>query len=133
MSELALARAVGALAGMTVQELPVGFALMKGERMAMHVFCVLTQKLELPSVPYVVMERLRSSAVSGLQARAVFASPQGVFVKKVGPAQMDGWIGLEGGQMVVSFGSLKVGDKIFNEEAEPLSQLPINPSPEWFQ
>lgn len=131
MSERDVAQAVASLAGLTVAEVPIGFALSRGPRVVMQVFCVLMPKLELPSVPLCIVQHLRDSAAAGLEARVVFASPEGVFVKKVGPGSIDGWIGLERGQMRVYFGSVTVGGKVFNEEAEPLRQVAPSKK-EWF-
>ena len=131
MIEREVAQTVASLAGLSVGELPIGFALMKDKRVVMHVVCVMLPYLDIPSIPLHIVNHLRNSAVSGLEARVVFACPQGVFVKKIGPGKVDGWIGMEGERMEVYFGSLQVGDKVFNEEAEPLRQVAPSKK-EWF-
>lgn len=131
MSEREVAQAVASLAGLTVSDLPIGFALSKGERVVMHVYSVIQPTVDVPSVPLHIVQHLRNSVAAGLEARVVFANPQGVFVKKVGLGPIDGWIGLHEGLMQVFYGSLVVGGKVFNEEAEPLKQVAPSKK-EWF-
>lgn len=131
--ELQVAQAMAEMAGMTVKDLPIGFAFMREERAVMHVFVVVSPKNARPMLPLDIVIRLRNSALAGMEVRAVFAMPKGVFVKKITEGPIDGWTGVENNQLAVWFGKQHSGGKVFNEEAEPLKQLPLKTIPEWFQ
>ena len=130
--EREIADVVGQVAGMTVKELPIGFALMRGDRVLMHIHCVLMPELDIPGCPLHVVQHLRMSAAAGLQARVVFAMPQGVMVKKITEGPIDGWVSLKGQWLQVEFGAWTVGGKTFDEERNPLTQIAASKK-EWFE
>ena len=86
------------------------------------------------------IQALRECAASGLEARMVFATPAGIFVKKIGPEGIDGWIGMGGRadrghsemEPCVYFGNLTVGGMLIKEEKEPMVKI-AESKPEWFQ
>lgn len=86
------------------------------------------------------VQALREYAVSGLQARVIFATPRGVYAKRIGPEGIDGWIGLGGRtdrgdeqdtEPVVFFGDLKIGGQVVRAEKEPMQRL-FDSDPAWF-
>lgn len=87
--------------GMKAVKLPqfqdIDFALMKGD----VVWGVVEVKGRRKHYPQMFLslhkvQALRNYAAAGLQARVIFATPQGVFAKKIGPLEIDGWIGIGG-------------------------------------
>ncbi len=86
--------------GMKAVKLPkfdVDFVLMKGE----VVWGVAEVKGRMKHYPQMFVglekiQKLRQYACTGLQARMIFATPEGIFAKKIGPAEVDGWIGVGG-------------------------------------
>ena len=132
--------------GMKAVKLPqfqdIDFALMRGE----VVWGVVEVKARGRHYPQMFLslhkvQALRQYAAAGLQARVIFATPSGVFAKKVGPGEIDGWIGVGGRkdrndpldtEMVVHFGDLVVGDKTMREEKDPMTKL-ADSDPRWFQ
>lgn len=86
------------------------------------------------------VEALRNVAACGLQARVIFATPKGIYAKKIHQGFIDGWIG-QGGrkdrgdpkdiQLVVYFGDWVVGGKVLKAEVEPMTRI-CDSLPEWF-
>lgn len=137
--------AVASLAGLTVQKLrpnDLDFALLRGKQVKMVCEVKIRHKhYDQMFISLDKVQALRDKAAMGLEARVVFATPAGIFVKKIGPGSIDGWIGFAGRtdrgdqfdqELMVHFGQLEINGKYFPEEVEPLKQ--IAPSkPEWFQ
>jgi len=80
---------------------------------------------------------LRDYAATGLQARVIFATPEGVYAKIVGPLHIDGWIGIGGRkdrndgmdqEMVVYFDT----DEAKSKELWPMKRL-MDSKQEWFR
>ena len=111
----------------------VDFALMKGDA----VWGVIEVKVRNKLYPQMMLslhkvQSLRDYAALGLEARVVYATPEGIYVKKVGPERIDGWIGFGGRtdrgdeadqELMVFFGG--------REEQEPIKRVAAS-RPEWF-
>lgn len=132
MIEREIAQVVANVARLTLAELPIGWGLMKDKRVVMHIFTKVMPKLDLPTLPFHTVNALRDSAAAGLEARAVFASPEGIFVQKIGHPVIDGWIGIENNQLSVTFGQIKTGNRFYPEAVEPM-QMIAQSRKEWFQ
>ena len=87
------------------------------------------------------VQKLREFAASGIEVRAVFATPEGVYVKKIGPEGVDGWIGIGGRadrgdpadrEPVVYFSPFIVGGVVYKEEKEPMVRV-ADSDPRWFE
>jgi hypothetical protein len=114
----------------------VDFALLRGEQ----VWGVVEIKCRGKHYPEMFLslkkcQALRDYAASGLQSRVIFATPEGVYSKKIGPLVLDGWIGIGGRkdrndpkdvEMVCFF---SVNGK---EESEPMKRVCDSDS-RWFQ
>lgn len=123
--------------GMKAVKLPqfrdIDFALVRGE----VVWGVAEVKCRNKHYPQMFLslhkvQALRNYAAAGLQARVIFATPQGVFTKKIGPLEIDGWIGIGGRtdrgdnkdqELLVYFGDLVQNGKTYKEEQEPMQRL----------
>lgn len=131
--------------GMKAVKLPqfqdIDFALMKGE----VVWGVVEVKARGRHYPQMFLslhkvQALRQYAAAGLQARVIFATPKGIFAKKIGPLEIDGWIGIGGRtdrgdakdqELMVHFGDLVLGDKVMREEKEPMTRI-CDSDERWF-
>ena len=131
--------------GMKAVKLPqfqdIDFALMKGQ----VVWGVVEVKARGRHYPQMFLslakcQALRNYAAAGLQARVIFATPKGIFAKKIGPLEIDGWIGIGGRkdrndpsdiEMVAHFGDLVLGDKVMREEKEPMTKI-CDSDERWF-
>jgi hypothetical protein len=132
--------------GMKAVKLPqfqdIDFALMKGD----VVWGVVEVKGRRKHYPQMFLslhkvQALRQYACAGLQARVIFATPQGIYAKKIKEGPIDGWIGIGGRkdrgdaidtEMMVFFGDLVVGDKTLKEEQDPMTKI-CDSDPRWFQ
>lgn len=84
---------------------------------------------------------LRELAYDGVKAGVAFATPKGIYLKRIEPGPLDGWIGVGGRtdradpqdiEQVVYFGDWVVNGVTMFEEAQPMVRL-CNSNPEWFQ
>ena len=132
--------------GMTAVKLPkfqdIDFALMRGD-VVWGVVEVKARGKHYPSMflSLAKCQALRNYAAAGLQARVIFATPQGVFSKKIGPLEIDGWVGIGGRrdrgddkdtELMCFFGDLVQNGKTYREEKEPMQRL-CDSDPRWFQ
>lgn len=117
----------------------VDYALTKGGSVRM-VCDVQVQDKRQPQMAISLekVRKLRGYAERGLQARIIFATPEGIFAKKIEDGPIDGWIGLsgrydeeQGSEMAVYFGPLVVSGKVMDEEKNPLQRL-CDSDPSWF-
>ena len=120
----------------------VDFALMRGP--AVKMLCeVKVRDRHYPQM-FLSLEKVQAlrnyAAATGIAARVIFATPKGIFAKKIGPLEIDGWVGLGGRtdrgdpddvEMVVYFGPLVVGGKVYREEVEPMTRI-ADSRREWF-
>jgi len=144
--ERAVMDVLAAPGGFTVEKLekygPADFALLKNGHVRM-VCEVKKRNKHYPQmfVSLAKVQALRDYAAIGIQARVIFATPDGVFSKEIGPGEIDGWIGVGGRsdrgdpkdrEMVVFFGDFVVGDKVYKEEKLPM-KLVADSNPSWFE
>lgn len=127
--------------GMKAVKLPkfkdIDFALMKGD-VVWGVVEVKARGKHYPSM-FLSLDKcqaLRNYAAAGLQARVIWATPQGLFVKKIGPLEIDGWIGIGGrtdrnDPLDMEFVAHFYTPGQQTEEAEPMTRL-CDSKPEWF-
>lgn len=131
---------------MTVQKLAdksqIDFALMKGD----VVWGVAEVKVRNRLYPQMMLslhkvQALRLHAAMGLQARVIFAVPEGIYAKRIEEGPVDGWIGYGGRtdrgdaqdrEPVVFFGELKVNGRVMREERQPMTRL-ADSDPRWFK
>ena len=120
----------------------VDFALIRGTK----VWGVAEVKVRDKLYPQMMLslhkvQALRNYAALGLEARVVYATPQGIYVKKIGPESIDGWIGIGGRkdrgdpddqELMVFFGPMVVNGKAMNEEERPLARV-CDSKQEWFK
>ena len=132
--------------GMKAVKLPqfqdIDFALMRGDA----VWGVVEIKCRKKHYPQMFLslhkvQGLRAYAASGLQARVIFATPEGLFAKKIGPLEVDGWIGIGGRkdrgdeidtELLVHFGDLVFNGKTYKEEKDPMTKI-CDSDPRWFE
>jgi hypothetical protein len=132
--------------GMRAVKLPqfqdIDFALMRGE----VVWGVVEVKGRRKHYPQMFLslhkvQALRQYACAGLQARVIYATPQGIFAKKIGKGEIDGWIGLGGRtdrgdnkdqEVMVFFGDLVVNGQTMKEEEHPMTKI-CDSDPRWFE
>ena len=120
----------------------VDFALVRGEK----VWGVCEVKVRNKLYPQMMLslhkvQALRNYAALGLEARVIYATPEGIYSKRIGPKEIDGWIGMGGRtdrgddsdvEMCVFFGPMVVNGKAMNEEAEPMKRV-CDSKQEWFR
>jgi hypothetical protein len=138
--------AVASKAGMTAHKLKaysnVDFALMK-DRVVRMVCEVKVRNKLYPQMMLSLdkVQALRNYAAMGLEARVIYATPEGIYVKKVGPLAIDGWIGMGGRtdrddpddtEMVVYFGQMTVNGRRISEEKDPMKRL-CDSERRWFE
>jgi hypothetical protein len=137
---------VASKAGMTAHKLKaysnVDFALMK-DRVVRMVCEVKVRNKLYPQMMLSLdkVQALRNYAAMGLEARVIYATPEGIYVKKVGPDAIDGWIGMGGRtdrddpddtEMVVYFGQMTVNGKRISEEKDPMKRV-CDSERRWFE
>ena len=131
--------------GMRAVKLPqfqdIDFALMKGD----VVWGVVEIKARRQHYPQMFLslhkvQALRQYAAAGLQARVIYATPQGIYAKKVGPLEIDGWIGIGGRkdrndpvdtELMVHWGDLVINGQTMKAEQDPMTKI-CDSNPEWF-
>ena len=137
-----LAKRSGMKAVKTKQYYPVDWVFMRGE-LAWGVVEIKVRKKHYPQMMLGLekVQALRGFAADGLEARVVFCTPEGVFVKKIREGPVDGWIGIGGRkdrgddqdiEPMVFFGPFVVGGVVYKEEAEPMERI-ADSRPEWFE
>lgn len=84
------------------------------------------------------VQALRDLASMGVQSRVIFATPEGVFSKAIGPGPIDGWIGTttradreDSTELAVYFGDWQVRDKLYEDEKNPMTRIGDSRM-EWF-
>lgn len=144
--ERAVIQKVATQFGMTADKLPnfsqVDFALSRGP----VVWGVAEVKVRNRLYSQMMLslhkvQALRDLAATGLQARVIYAVPEGIYVKKIGPEEIDGWIGMGGRtdrgdsqdrELVVYFGDAHINGRLIREEKNPMTKL-CDSEASWFR
>lgn len=119
----------------------VDYVLLQNRRITYAFECKVRQRhYEQMYIGYKKVCGLRDLVDDGVKGGVVFATPEGIYIKRIRPGALDGWIGVGGRtdrgdrqdiEKVVYFGNWVVNGKAMFEEAEPMKRL-CDSNPEWF-